>query len=106
MRATTSSLLFLVRLLAVVDVLLLFFALLHCTRSTSYFSSLETQVALERKNRIKWETYLNKVPDASFETRQSRDADGDVGAVSGGDGEVSSGTEVREVQAVPGEEEE
>jgi len=49
---------------------------------------------------------FNKVPDASFQTRQSRDADGDVGAVSGGDGEVSSGTEVREVQAVPGEEEE
>ena len=67
MRATTSSLLFLVRLLAVVDVLLLFFALLHCTRSTSYFSSLETQVALERKNRIKWETYLNK-----YRTRASK----------------------------------
>ena len=67
MRATTSSLLFLVRLLAVVDVLLLFFALLHCTRSTSYFSSLETQVALERKNRIKWETYLTK-----YRTRASK----------------------------------
>jgi hypothetical protein len=56
----SSSLLFLVRLLAVVDALLLFFALLHLAHSKSYFSSLQTQVSLEHKNRLKWETYLTK----------------------------------------------
>ena len=56
----SSSLLFLVRLLAVVDFLLLLLTLLHFSRSKSYFSSLQTQVQLEHKNRLKWETYLKK----------------------------------------------
>ena len=56
----SSSLLFLVRLLAVVDFLLLLLTLLHFSHSKSYFSSLQTQVQLEHKNRLKWETYLKK----------------------------------------------